>query len=105
MSEEKDYRISYLLQNFKDETFTIDRIDGGNIVFIAASGKELNIKCGLPKKITSIENGTVIEVTKKRFSMKDAPKSLDLGENRAKGMGVAMPPDSTPLGEGPSNDQ
>ena len=103
MSEEKDYRISYLLQNFKDETFTIDRIDGGNIVFIAASGKELNIKCGLPKKITSIENGTVIEVTKKRFSMKDAPKSRALDEKN-EGIGSGAPSDIATSGEEP-NDQ
>ena len=103
MSEDKDYRVSYLLQNFKDEKFSIDRIEDGNMILVSESGKELDIKCALPRKITNVEDGTIVEVTKKRFSMKDLSKPRMLAENGEAGAASAISPTSTPSGEGSSN--
>ena len=95
MTKEKDYRVSYLLQHTKDQLFKIDRIEDGNIIFVNEGGSELDLKCSLPRKISVVEDGTVIEVTKKRFSMKDIQDPAAVIEDEP----AAQIQNATPLGE------
>lgn len=89
--KEKDFRISYLIQNCKEEPFFIQDIVDGFIIFKGQQGTDLKLRCKLPRKILSETEDSRIYVTKGKFlvktlksnSKKSESQDLDLsqGEN------------------------